>query len=81
MTDSSLAVKKSLASSILEVAKLNLDEPFLTSVLTQFSQSDIEEVQSRVVPNLIQFIKLVDVDSQLSLLTDLVKPLLEAKQK
>ena len=60
LADSQLAVKKSLASSLLEVATLHLDEPFLVSVLTQFSQSDIKEVQSKVVPNLIRFIRLVE---------------------
>ena len=81
LADSQLAVKKSLAASLLEVARLHLDEPFLVSVLTQFTQSEIEEVQSRVVPNLIRFIRLVEPASQLQLLTTLVKPLLQAQNK
>lgn len=81
LADSQLAVKKSLASSLLEVATLHLDEPFLVSVLTQFSQSEIEEVQSKVVPNLIRFIRLVEPASQMELLANLVKPLLQAQSK
>ena len=36
-TDISLNVKKSLASSLIEIAKIHLDEPFMTQVLTSYT--------------------------------------------
>jgi hypothetical protein len=52
-TDISLNVKKSLASSLLEVARIHLDEPFMTQVLTSYTQTDSEDIKNKVVPNLI----------------------------
>lgn len=63
--EANLNIKKSLASSLLEIAKIHLDEPFMTQVLVSYTQSEAEEIRNKVVPNVLQFVKLVHPDSQL----------------
>lgn len=74
--EANLNIKKSLASSLLEIAKIHLDEPFMTQVLVSYTQSEAEEIRNKVVPNVLQFVKLVHPDSQLQLVQSLIIPLL-----
>jgi len=67
-TDLSLVVRKSLAASLLEIAKIRLDEPFFTQVLTTYtSATENEEVKSRSFQHLIDYVKLVQPDKQMNL--------------
>ena len=78
-TDASAQVKKSLAASLCEIVKLHLDEPFMIQVIQSFAKSENEDVKAKVMPQIVDFIKLVQADKQLSLVTTLIKPILEDK--
>ena len=53
-----MCVKRSLAASLIEVAKIHLDESFLFEVVNYYSTTDVEEIKGKVVPNLVAFVKL-----------------------
>ncbi len=36
-TDTSPSIKKSLAAAVVDIAKINLDEPFMTKVIQSFT--------------------------------------------
>ena len=51
-----------MASSLSELVKIHFDEPFMTQVLVYYAQSDIDDIRNKVLPNLINFIRLVNPD-------------------
>jgi hypothetical protein len=56
--DLQLSIKRSLAASLIEVSKIHLDEDFMLEVVKYFLICDLEEVKQKIVPNLVDFVKL-----------------------
>jgi len=56
--DLQISIKRSLAASLIEVGKIHLDQDFLLEVIRHFLLSDLAEVNQKIVPNLIDFVKL-----------------------
>jgi hypothetical protein len=72
--DLQLTIKRSLAASLIEVSKLHLDEDFMLEVVKYFLICDLEEVKQKIVPNLVEFVKLYPKDKQMDLVTTFIKP-------
>jgi hypothetical protein len=53
----------------------------MTQVLVSFAQSDLDTIRNKVLPNLVSFIKLVNPDKQVQLLSTLIRPILEDQPK
>lgn len=80
--DAASCIKRSLAAAVVEIAKISLDEPFMTQVILSFTSQDNEDVRAKVFPNIIQYIKLCSpAEKQLHLLGILIRPFLDESKK
>jgi hypothetical protein len=77
--DLQLSVKRSLAASLIEVCKIHLDQEFMLEVITFFLLCDLEEVKQKIVPNLVDLVKLYPSEKQMELVSLFIKPQLVSK--
>lgn len=56
--DLQICVKRSLAASLIEIGRIHLDEEFLLEVIKYYLACDLEEVKGKIVPNLVEFVRL-----------------------
>jgi hypothetical protein len=79
--DASQTVKKSLASGLVEMAKIHFDEQFMIQVLTYFATQEDDEIKGRVLPDIVTFFSLVKPERAAQMLGQLVRPILEDQPK